>query len=276
VTKPAVVPRARVDVGTALAVAVLALVIFAALLPGVVSSHDPNAISAASLQGPSWQHLFGTDQTGRDEFSRVIHGARASLLIGFGAMVVGVVVGVVIGGLAATGPRWLRHPLDRLTELLFSFPGMVLALVLIAALGPSPVTLALAVGIGNSPGYARIVRAQVIAVAASEYALSQVQLGHSRRYVVATTIAANVTRPLVPLATLGVGQAIIWASALSFLGLGAQSPTAEWGLMLSNARSLISQAWWLTFFPGAAIAAVSITLTGLGHAVQRALLGGTR
>ncbi|MCV7423997.1 ABC transporter permease [Mycobacterium yunnanensis] len=268
--------RLRADPAMVVSAAVLAIVVVAAVAPGVVSTHDPNAISTDALLPPSWQHLFGTDQTGRDEFSRVVYGTRASLLIGFGAMAVGLATGAVLGVLAATGPRWLRQPLDRVTELLFSFPGMVLALLLIAVFGPSPVTLALAVGVGNSPGYARIVRAQVIAVTASEYTRSQRQLGHSWRYVAATTIAGNVTRPLIPLATLGVGQAIIWASALSFVGLGAQPPTAEWGLMLSNARSLISLAWWLTFFPGAAIALVSVTLTALGYSVQRALLGGSR
>lgn len=253
---------------------VLLLVLLAAAWPHLLAPTDPYDIDPGSaFLPPSAAHWFGTDQSGRDSFSRVVHGTRSSLLIGLLSIVTALVLGGVLGLAAVLGGKIVDHAVGRVIDVLFAFPGLILALICIAILGASPVTLAVAVGVGSAGGYARIIRAQGLIVSSSGYVVAARMLGHSPGRILALTILPNVARPLLPLFTLGVGQCIVWATGLSFLGLGVQPPEAEWGALLADSRSYTAIAWWLTVFPGGVIALTSLSLTVLGRHLQARLDG---
>ncbi|MBK0332824.1 ABC transporter permease [Brachybacterium sp. MASK1Z-5] len=254
-----------------LAAVVVVLVLLAAVAPGLLAPQDPLEISLGeSFDAPSAAHVFGTDQSGRDVFSRVVHGAGQSLAIGLGATAIGLVGAIVLGLLGGLGGRLADASVTRVIEVLYAFPGILLALILIAVYGSSALTQMVAVGVATMPGYARMVRGQVLAVKGSLYVESARALGHSPARILTRTILPNAFRPLTVLVTLGVGQAIVWAAALGFLGMGVQPPTAEWGAMLNAGRTYIQQAWWMDFFPGITIVVFTLSLTVLGRHLQRA------
>ncbi len=251
-----------------------AFVALAALAPGLVTSQGPLTVHLSEgFQAPSLHHLFGTDQSGRDVYARVVYGTRESVLIGLGATAVGLGVAALLGVVAGLGGRVADGAINRLLEVLFAFPGLLLALLFVAIFGPGPGTEIVAVGLANAPGYARMIRGQVLAVKGSGYVEASRVLGHSRARTIRRTILPNAARPLVVLATLGVGQAIVWASALSFLGLGVKPPAPEWGAMLDAGRDYLQTAWWLTVFPGLAIVAFTLASTSLGRFFQQRLEG---
>jgi peptide/nickel transport system permease protein len=253
---------------------VLLLVLLAAAWPHLLAPTDPYDIDPDSaFLPPSALHWFGTDQSGRDTFSRVIHGTRSSLLIGILSIITALAVGGILGLAAVLGGRTVDHAVSRIIDVLFAFPGLILALICIAILGASPVTLAIAVGVGSAGGYGRIIRAQGLIVSTSNYVAAARMLGHAPSRILAFTILPNIARPLLPLFTLGVGQCIVWATGLSFLGLGVQPPEAEWGALLADSRSYTAMAWWLTVFPGSMIAITSLSLTILGRHLQARLDG---
>jgi peptide/nickel transport system permease protein len=257
-----------------LSAAFLALVALAVIAPTLVARQSPLQVHLGeSLQAPSADHLFGTDQSGRDVYARVVHGARESVLIGLGATALGLGLAVILGLLAGLGPRWLDALINRFLEVLFAFPGLLLALLLVAIFGTGSRTEVVAVGLASAPGYARMIRGQVLAVRGSAYVEAARALGHSRWRTIRRTILPNAMRPLVVLGTLGVGQSIVWASALSFLGLGVAPPDPEWGAMLNAGRDYIQTAWWLDFFPGAVIVAFTLAATALGRYLQQRLEG---
>lgn len=249
---------------------ILLVLLIAVIAPQGFTATDPLAISPRdAFQAPSWAHLFGTDESGRDVFSRVVWGARPSLLIGVVATVIGVGLALILGTLAGLGGRAVDFTVNRVLEVLFAFPGLLLALVFIAIFGTGIVTSTIAVGLATAPGYARIIRTQVLSVRHSAYVEAARVLGRSPWAILRRHIIPNVTSSLFVLVTLGIGQAIVWASSLSFLGLGAVPPAAEWGAMLSAGRTYIGNAWWLTVFPGAFIVISAAAATVLGHALQR-------
>lgn len=253
----------------AAAVAVLAV---AAVTPGLLAPGDPLAMEPANaFASPSPEHLFGTDESGRDVFTRVIHGARDSLSIGVLATVIGVGLGLVLGAIAGWGSKAVDFGVNRVLEVLFAFPNLLLALLVITILGPGVVTTTLAVGLSTAPGYARMIRSQVRTVKNSGYVEASIVQGRSRWFIIRRHVLPNVTAPLFVLATLGVGQAIVWASSLSFLGLGATPPAPEWGAMLSAGRGYMSIAWWITLFPGLFIVLSAAATTVLGHSLQQKL-----
>jgi peptide/nickel transport system permease protein len=249
----------------------------AAAAPSLLQTHDPFSVDPVNaFHSPDLTHLFGTDQSGRDVFSRVVEGTQQSILIGIGSTAIGLLLGAMLGVTAGLVGRGLDNLITRIVEVLYSFPALLLALIFIGIAGPGTFTLTLAVGIGTAPGYARIVRAQTLKVASSSYVETSVLLGRSRRHTLWHTIIPNVARPLVSLATLGIGQAIVWATALSFLGLGAQPPAAEWGTMLSDGRAYIQLAWWIALFPGLAITLTALAATVVGRYLQGRIEGATR
>ena len=257
--------------GLWLALGMVALVVTAALLPGLLATHDPLEISLSeSFDPPSTTHPFGTDQSGRDVYSRVVHGAGQSLLIGLGATALGLLGALVLGLVGGLGGRWADAAVTRVIEVLYAFPGILLALILIAVYGSSALTQMVAVGVATMPGYARMVRGQVLAVRQAGYVEAARALGHPPRRILLRTILPNAFRPLTVLITLGIGQAIVWAAALGFLGMGVQPPTAEWGAMLNAGRTYIQQAWWMDFFPGITIVLFTLSLTVIGRHLQRA------
>jgi len=266
--------RARPSSGEILALAFVLFLGVATVAPGLLSSIDPNAINAReAFQGPSVEHWFGTDESGRDVYSRVVAGTSTSLLIGISATAIGLTLGLLLGVLAGFGGRALDFTVNRTIEVLFAFPGLLLALLVIVIAGPGPVTATIAVGLSTAPGYARIIRGQLVSIRSSGYVESARVLGHGPRRILGRHILPNALAPLLVLATLGIGQAVVWAAALSYLGLGAQPPSAEWGAMLSAGRTYIGTAWWLTVSPGLMIVLTTIATTVLGRSLTRRTAG---
>ncbi|HMJ34450.1 MAG TPA: ABC transporter permease [Baekduia sp.] len=252
----------------------LGFIALAVLAPSLVAGESPLQVHLdQSFQAPSLHHLFGTDQSGRDVYARVIHGARESVLIGLGATALGLAIATVLGLVSGLGGRIADATVTRLLEVLFAFPGLLLALLFVAIFGTGSGTEIVAVALASAPGYARMIRGQVLAVKGSPYVEASLALGHPARRTIARTILPNAMRPLVVLATLGVGQSIVWASSLSFLGLGVAPPDPEWGAMLNAGRDYIQHAWWLDFFPGAVIVAFTLAATALGRYLQTRLEG---
>ncbi|ROZ98912.1 ABC transporter permease [Gordonia sp. OPL2] len=261
----------------AAAIAVLVLLAVAVAVPGVLAPYDPLAINLNdTLSPPTWAHLFGTDLSGRDLLSRVIFGARQSLAIGFGAVGVALVLAVVLGITAGLSGRVAQALANRWIDVMFAFPTILLGLLITSVFGPGPWTLVFAIGIGIAPGYARIVRGQVLTVRDAPYIEAATALGHSRRRILLQHIAPNALRPMVVTATLGIGQAIIWASGLAYLGLGVAPPSPEWGALLDAGRTYITVAWWLEIFPGLVIVLTALAFTTVGRHLGARLEGTTR
>jgi peptide/nickel transport system permease protein len=255
-----------------LAAVVALFFVIAVIAPGVLDTTDPLALHLSqALQAPGPGHWFGTDEAGRDLWSRVVHGARPSLAIGVGATAVSLVLALVLGSLAALGGRVVAPAVDRVVEVLFSFPSLLLALLLVALLGPSALTEAIAVGVGTAPGYARMIRGQILSAKGSAYVEAALTLGHSPARILRRHVLPNAVRPLVAIMALSIGQSIVWASSLSFLGLGVSPPSSEWGALLEAGRPYVAHAWWLTVVPGLVIVALALAVTTLGKHLQSLL-----
>lgn len=267
-------PRRRLRVSWSLLVSVVLAVLFAiaAFAPGVLATHSPTAQSFAdALRAPSVAHWFGTDEAGRDLYSRVVHGTRESLLIGIGAAGIALVAALVLGALAALGDRVTAAIVNRAIEVAFAFPNLLLALLLVSILGPSPWTQVVAVGVSTAPGYARMVRGQILSAKNAGYVEAARALGHGWWRILGRHVLPNAIRPLVAVFTMAIGQSIVWASGLSFLGLGVAPPSSEWGALLDAGRTNILQAPWLTFIPGLVILVLTLTATTIGKSIQSSL-----
>lgn len=239
-----------------------------ALAPGLIAPGDPLAVDPAqAFHAPSLAHPMGTDESGRDVFTRVIHGAGDSLYIGLAATALGMGIALVLGTAAALAPRWLDGAILRVLEALYAVPSLLLALLIIAFTGPGVGPAIVAVGLSTAPGYARLVRSQIRSVKNSEMLEAATVLGRGTWLKVQNHLVPNALRPLLALVTLGIGQAVIWAAALSFLGLGTPPPAPEWGAMLSAGRTYLHLAWWLSFFPGLAIVVVAAGATLIGRSL---------
>ena len=251
-----------------------AVLVLCALVPGVISPHAPLEVDPAqAFEPPGASHLFGTDESGRDVLSRVIHGTRESLTIGVLATLAGLFAGVILGALAGGSRSRALYPVrflaDRLIEALFAFPGLLLALLVIAVRGPGLPSVVVAVTISTAPGFARMVRGGVRqALTSGAVDAARIQ-GDGGARIWATHVLPEAFRPVLVLATLGVGHAVILAAALGFLGLGAPPPEPEWGAMLNAGRPYLTKAWWLTVFPGLMILSVGLITTVLGRALER-------
>lgn len=268
--------RLRLHAGAGLVVPAVVVGVFAlaAAAPTVLAPGDPTAIDLGSaLAPPSWEHPFGTDQSGRDLLTRIVHGTRHSLLIGLGATAVAMAIALVLGFAAGLGGRLVDRVIGGLLEVAFAFPTMLLALLLVAVRGPSISTLVFAVGVGSAPGYARMIRGQVRAVRGEPYVEAALALGHPYRDVILRHVLPNALRPLVAVATLGIGQSVVWASGLAFLGMGVAPPSPEWGALLEAGRTYVTVAWWLDVMPGLAIVVLAVAVTALGRAIQQRLEG---
>jgi len=268
-------PRSRLRVPEVVAAVALALVVVAAVAPGLLAPADPLAVSPTdAFTAPSLAHPLGTDESGRGIWTRIVHGAGASLAIGAAATVIGTGLGVVLGIAAGFGGgrlpgRVADVTVSRLLEVMFALPGLLLALVVIAFTGPGALPATVAVGLATAPGYARIVRSQVVRVRRSAMVEAAVVLGRRPATVLRRHVLPNALAPVVVLATLGLGQAVVWASSLSYLGLGAPPPAPEWGAMLSAGRLYVTTAWWMTVFPGLAVVLTAASATVLGRGLAR-------
>ena len=250
-------------VGATLAVGWLVV----ALLAPYLAPHDPLAQTFEPFASPSSEHPFGTDELGRDVFSRVIHGARISLPLGLLLVVLASTIGGVLGGLAGYFRGWTDGAVMRATDLVFAFPAIILAMVVTAALGRGLTNAVLALVIVAWPSYARVVRSLVLSVGDSEYVWATRLLGGSARRTLVRDVLPNVVGPVLVLATLDVGNAILLLSGLSFLGLGAQPPTAEWGSMVATGTQFF-QFWWMGTFPGLAIFTAVVAFNFVGDSLR--------
>ncbi|MFJ8017165.1 ABC transporter permease [Streptomyces sp. NPDC096339] len=258
--------------GVALAVAVLALILLAALAPSLFTGAGATDTDPlAALRPPSGAHWFGTDQLGRDVFARVVHGTRYSLAIGAAATGAGVALAVVWGLAAALSGRFGDALLMRAADVLLALPGLLLALLVVLVAGKGVTGTTIAVAVGTAPGFARVVRAQALVVRRSGYVESAVTLGVPRLLIVVRHVLPNTLGPLLVLATVTLGASISTGAALSYLGLGAQPPTPEWGAMLTEGQGFLDQAWWIALFPGLLLLATVLAVTVVGrHAQNRA------
>ena len=246
--------------------ALLGWLLIAALAP-LLAPRSPTAPSAGTLLAPSAAHWFGTDELGRDVLSRVIYGARLSLPLALLLVVLASTVGTSIGAIAGFVGGVIDSVVMRVTDMFFAFPGIVLTMAFAAALGPSLQSAVLAIVIVSWPPYARVVRGLVLAMRGSNYVAVSRLLGGSNTRLLVRDVLPNVVGPVIVVATLDIGSAVLLLAGLSFLGLGAQPPAAEWGAMVSDATQYFSN-WWMGLFPGLAIATVVFAVNMIGDALR--------
>ena len=260
----------RVPAPVLIAAAFLVALVFALAFPHVVTPSDPLVSDIAhAMQAPSAEHWFGTDRIGRDVFARVVYGARYSLLIGLASMVVSLLIGLVVGMTAGLGRRIVDESASRVFDVLSAFPPILLSLFVVTFLGQGIVNIAIAVGIAGIPKFGRVLRAQTLVVRRADYVTHAVVWGLSRRQVFLRHILPNVLAAVPVIATIDIGSAIIAVSGLSFLGLGPQPPTPEWGVMLAEGRDVLRVAWWPSVFPGMAITLTVVAFSVIGkHLAQ--------
>lgn len=247
--------------------AVLGILVAGAAFAPFIAPYDPlQADPEAAFSAPNLAHLFGTDYIGRDVFSQILYGGRISLQVGFISVGIGAFFGVILGLVAGFYGHHLDSIIMRLMDVLLAFPGILLAMVIVAVLGTNLTNLMVAVGISLIPVYARLVRATVLSEKENLYVEAARVVGCPDARIMLKHILPNVVAPVIVLSTQGLGRAIIAAAALSYLGLGAQPPTPEWGALASGGRNYLRNAWWISTFPGLVIlvAVVAINLVGDG------------
>lgn len=253
--------------GAVIGLTILIILILGALLAPVITTHEPNIINPRDrLQSPSREHWLGADPFGRDLYTRLVYGARVSLPIGLIAVFISASVGIVLGLISGYYGRIIDGVIMRLMDIMLAFPGILLALVIVAILGPNLQNVMIAVGIGGIPRYTRLVRGSVLSSRELVYVEAARVVGVPDRTILFRHILPNVIGPSVVLSTISVGAAILSAAGLSFLGLGAQPPTAEWGSMLADGRQFLRTDPWVTTVPGVAImlTVLSVNLFGDG------------
>ncbi len=252
--------------------AVLALLVVAALAGRAIAPYGPNEVDVASrLQGPSPSHLFGTDELGRDVLSRVLVAARASLLVGLVSVGIALTAGVVLGLVAGFYGRWVDDVVMRAMDVLFAFPAILLAIAILAVLGPGVVNVMIAIGVVYTPIFARITRASVLSVREEVYVRAARSLGVGDLRLLRLHVLPNVLAPIIVQTSLSLAFAILSEAALSFLGLGVQPPDPSWGRMLLEGRGFVEQAWWMGVFPGIAIFVTVLSFNVVGDALRDAL-----
>jgi len=242
--------------------------VFVALFGPYLWTVDPNELVALRFEDPSWAHPMGTDELGRDTLARIIHGARVSLQVGLISVSIAFVGGVLFGLLAGYYKGVLDTVLMRIVDIMFSLPGIVLAIIIAGLLGPNRRNAMIAIGIVILPAFARVVRGAVLEVMGYPYTESSRALGASNLRIMAKHVIPNITAPLLVLVSVYLSVAILAEAALSFLGLGVQPPTPAWGTMLSEGREVYRIAWWNAVFPGLAILVTVLGVNLLGDGLE--------
>lgn len=245
----------------------------AALLAPLLAPFDPDLIDlgAGRLLPPSTSHWMGTDELGRDLFSRVLYGARVSLLIGFLAVAIAVSIGTAVGAAAGYSGGWLDVLLMRIVDLFLSFPRLVLLITVVAVLEPSIPLIILVLGLTGWMGVSRLVRGQVLSVREREYVQAARAMGYGSGRILRRHVLPNVATPIIVAATLGIGNAILAEAALSYLGLGVQPPVASWGTIIQSGGDRLVDAWWIATFPGLAIVLTVMSFNLVGDSLRDAL-----
>ena len=238
-----------------------------AIFAPVIAPQNPLLQKFAILAGPSGAHWFGTDELGRDVFSRVLFGARITLPLAVILVIAAMIIGAVLGGVAGYFGGWVDNVIMRLADLVFAFPGIILALAIAAALGASLRNAVIAVIVVSWPSYARLVRSLVLSARSAQYVIASRLLGSSSSRVLFVDVRPNAAGPVLVLAALDIGNAVLLLSGLSFLGLGAQPPTAEWGAMVAEGAQNFND-WWVGMFPGLAILTVVLAFNFIGDTLR--------
>ena len=257
---------------------IITLFALTSILAPVISPHDPveNALYD-QLKPPVWKeggstkNLLGTDDLGRDMLSRLIYGARVSLTLGIVSVGIALLFGSMLGALAGYYKGWPDNVIMRIMDIILAFPYILLAIVIVAYLGPGLRNAMIAIGVINIPRFARIIRASAIEEYEKDYVTAARAVGASNRRIIFNAIFPNCLSPIIVQASLGFGEAILSGAGLSFLGLGAQPPLSEWGAMIAEGRSMILRAWWVMTFPGIAILFAVLGFNLLGDGLRDAL-----
>jgi peptide/nickel transport system permease protein len=253
-------------------VAVLAILILLAILAPIISSYDPTAIALRSkLMPPSAAHPFGTDEFGRDILTRIFYGARISLPVGLIALAIGVSLGTLVGLVAGFYGKYVDGLLMWVVDVLLAFPGLLLALLVVAILGVDLKHVMIAVGISMIPRFARLVRGTVLSAKENLYVDAARTIGVPEHRILAQHVLPNVISPVIVLATLSLGVTILTAAGLSFVGLGAKPPGSGWGTMVSEGRQFLQHQWWVGTFPGIAIVLTVLAVNLIGDGLRDAL-----
>src|SRR5438552_151243 len=258
--------------GAMVGLAVVAFFILLAVFAPAVSPYDPLQTSWSAIRkAPSAAHLFGTDEIGRDVLSRVVWGARASLLAGLVSVCISLSLGVPIGLVAGYVGGWVDALISRITDAMLACPFLILAIALAAFLGPSLTNAMIAIGISATPVFIRLTRAQVLSIKVEDYVEAARAIGNSHLRIALRHILPNVVAPLIVQATLAIAAAVIAEASLSFLGLGQQPPAPSWGSMLNTARNYVDQAPWMAVWPGLSIFLLVLSFNLLGDGLRDAL-----
>lgn len=253
------------DILIGLAGIAILFLILCALFPSWIAPYSPTEMNtAAILQAPSAAHLFGTDYFGRDVFSLIVHGTRDSLLIGASSVIVGVLIGATLGSVAGYVGGKPDTVIMRVMDVLLTVPGILLALTIAAALGPGLRNIVLAIAISSVPGYARVMRGQIMAIRGRGYVFASRAIGAKSSFILLKHVLPNSAAPLLVMATLGLGSSILAGAGLSFLGLGVLKEIPDWGALLSQGRGYLTVAWWICTFPGLAITLFVLSINLIG------------
>jgi peptide/nickel transport system permease protein len=246
----------------------LGILAIAAVFAPWIAPHDPNAMDFMMLEGPSWSHPLGVDDLGRDLLSRIIHGARVSIFVGVSTVAIAGVLGVMMGIAAAFYRGWIDTVIMRYIDLQWAFPNILIAVYLVATFGTGLLNVIVAISLAYLDDFARVARGMTLTVKEEQYVAAAHTTGCSDWRIMARHILPNITAPVIVLATVSVSNAILAEAVLSFLGLGVSSDTPTWGLILAEARSFITRAWWLGIFPGLAIMLTVLSINFLGDALR--------
>jgi peptide/nickel transport system permease protein len=251
---------------------ILLVLVLAAVFAPLLTPYEYDKIAPTEAYAPpSGEHPMGTDKFGRDVFTRVLYGGRISLTVGLIATAIGGCIGVILGMTAGYFGGLVDEATMRVLDMMLAFPGILLAMGIVAMLGPSLQNLMIAVGIGYIAGFARLMRGNVLSARRFDYVLAAEAIGGHSGTIMRRHIFPNIAAPLIVYATLSVASAILTAAGLSFLGLGAKPPSPEWGIMLSDGRETLNRAWWVSLFPGLAILFTTLSINFVGDGLRIAL-----
>lgn len=253
---------------------VLSIIVLAAIFADVLFDYDTMAIKQNAqnrLAAPSAEHLLGTDEVGRDILARIVFGARVSLPVALATILIAALVGGLLGAVAGYGSRTVDNIIMRIMDMFLAIPSTLLAIAIVAALGSSIQNLLIAIAVSNIPPFARIIRSSVITIKGEEYIEAARAIGARDSRIVFRHIIPNAMAPMIVQATMCIAGSVLSIASLSFLGLGIQPPTPEWGSMLSSGRQFIRHAWWVCTFPGIAIMLTILSLNLLGDGLRDAL-----
>lgn len=263
-----------------IALVILVLLVLAAIFAPYIIPYPEDLADAGhleiKLQAPSAEHLMGTDELGRDLFSRVIYGARVSLSAALTAVALSLLIGIPLGAIAGSFGGWVDNVIMRITDVFLSFPPLLLAIAMVAVMGSSLKNAILAISLSWWPWYTRLIRGQAISVKERKFVQAAETIGTSRMKIIFRHIIPNCISPVIVQASMDIGGVILTVASLSFLGLGAQLPTPEWGLMISMGRTYFPDKWWYCIFPGIAIFLTVLCFNLLGDAIREILDPKTR